>query len=213
MPGEGLFDHRRAAPPAPDDPAHRPHRLLVGADIRRARVRRVSVSIRAAGIATGSTPRVVSGKIGRTWRDGPTTVRWVIASSTTGGTGEITYASASSALVGVRGRRPREDIRRHRHRRAADQQRPRIPGRLLTGESDHRDGGHRTTTPSMISGPRPRLPGTDPGAAGEVGQRGERQPERSANGDEHRPGNRCPPLPPSVAPTLFSLQTPHRARP
>jgi len=87
--------------------------------------------------------------------------------------------------VGVRGDDRVQRVRGHRHRGPTDQQRPRIPGRPLARERDHRD---RRNDDHAIDDqrPRPRLALSDARSAGEVSQRGEGQPERAGR-DEHGP--------------------------
>ncbi|MPM89273.1 hypothetical protein SDC9_136381 [bioreactor metagenome] len=90
--------------------------------------------------------------------------------------------------VGVCGDDGVNRVRRHRHERTADQQRPRIPGRALPGQSDDGDRGDDDDA-VHDQWPRPRLPRPDAGASGQIGQRRERQPERPGR-DEHRPRDR-----------------------
>ena len=96
--------------------------------------------------------------------------------------------SEYARYVGVGGDHGVDRVGGHRHRGAADQQRPGIPGRLLAGEGDDGDGGDDDDA-VHDQRPRPRLLCTDAASGREVCQRGEGQPER-AGGDEHRPRHR-----------------------
>ena len=97
------------------------------------------------------------------------TVRCVIASSTTGGTGD--RGREHPWHVGVCGDDGVNGVRRHRHERAADQQRPRVPGRALPGEGDD---GDRGDDDDAVHDQRPRPPAPpDPGASGQIGERRE----------------------------------------